>query len=74
MSIRIEGVIEVRGIAADGAETLIQLDVSDLPNAGAIGPLDFTSVPPSVLIDTLAARLRDAQSRTLAMLSAGLPG
>lgn len=72
MSIKISGVIQVEGLAADGAETVIHVDVSELPNAGNIGPLDFTSVPPSVLIDTLAAKLRDAQNRTNSMLVAGL--
>lgn len=70
MSIKITGVILVEGLASDGAQTVIQVDVADLPNAGNVQGNDL--VPTSPTMDTLATALRTAQARTLAMLTAGL--
>lgn len=72
MSIKLEGVVELHGVATDGAETLVRIDLAELAPAHSLTVNDFTAVPPSPFIDALAAKLRDAVSRTSAMLSAGL--
>lgn len=73
MSMSLEGEVVLKGIAADGAETLVRVDLAELaPAHTELTVNDFTSIPPSPFIDALAAKLREAVVRTAAMLSAGL--
>lgn len=65
MSIKLEGVLNLRGIATDGAETLVHVEL-DAVAAHLLDP-DLAE-----FLDIFGGAIRNALTRTNAMLTAGL--